>query len=165
MGLSSTNGEVGVTLSLFERLTDERPSASEETPRYRWASVRDLEGSVMDHLRALLNARRGDEVLDLPYLNVVQSLVTYGVVDFNSLSLANPSDREKLRRSIERAIRLFEPRLSRVQVTLEPWETGQMSLRFQIDALLRVEPELEPVVFDARLTKDLRLVEIRGGGG
>jgi len=163
MGRSSSSGELGVTLSLFERLTDERPSAAEETPRHRWASVRDLEGSVMDHLRTLLNARRGDEALELPYPNVVNSLITYGVVDFNSLSLANPSDREKLRRSIERAIRLFEPRLTRVQVILEPWEPGQMSLRFQIEALLRVDPELEPVVFDARLTKDLRLVEIREG--
>jgi type VI secretion system protein ImpF len=152
---------VGATLSLFERLTDERPSMTEETPRYRWASVRDLEASVMDHLRALLNARRGDEDLDLPFPNVVSSLVTYGVTDFNSLSLANPADREKLRRSIERAVRLFEPRLTRVQVAMEPWEAGQMRLQFRIDALLRVEPDFEPIVFDARLAKDLRAFELR----
>ncbi len=157
--------EIGVKLSLFERLTDERPAVHEETPRQRWATIDELRASVMDHLRVLLNTRRGDELLDSPYTNLTQSLMTYGVTDFNSLSLANPADREKLRRSIERAIALFEPRLTRTKVALDEWESHQSGLQFHIEAELRAEPENIPVFFDAKLAKDIRGFDVAEGSG
>jgi type VI secretion system protein ImpF len=165
MGSAVAFEEIGVTLSLFERLTDERPGMREETPRQRWVSVDELRASVMDHLGALLNARRGDELLNMPYPQLANSVMTYGIIDFNSLSLPNPADRERLRRSIERAITLFEPRLARVKVNLEDWEQHDPGLRFQIEAELRMHPENIPVFFDAKLAKDIRGFEVAEGNG
>jgi len=151
---------MGVTLSIFERLTDRSPSVSKDPPHYRSASVGGLAASVIEHLSALLNVRRSDHPQDSVFPETSSSIAAYGVVDFSSLSLANPVDREKLRRSLERAIRLFEPRLWRVHVVLEDWKPQDPGLRFRIEATLRVEPIIEPVVFSALLAKDMRRFEL-----
>ena len=62
------------------------------------------------------------------------------------------------RREIENAIRVFEPRLSNVTVSLDrPTKAAgqpkpaEGALRYHVRALLRIEPEPEPVLFDAVL--------------
>ena len=147
------NEAVGVTLSLLERLTDFNPRATEETPRERWASVADLRGSVLDNLHAILNTRRSEGDIGPEFKELSESVYNFGVVDFTSLSPSDPGDREKLRRSIERSIRLFEPRLSHVRVVVKEPDPLKLGLCFHIDALLRVEPEAEPVAFDAVLAR------------
>jgi type VI secretion system protein ImpF len=78
-------------------------------------------------------------------------LVTYGLPDFTSYSLLTQDDRNRIRRAVEDAINIFEPRLLRVRVTLEAPREHDRGLRFRIDALLRVDPSPEPVTFDAVL--------------
>jgi type VI secretion system protein ImpF len=56
-----------------------------------------------------------------------------------------------MRHVIEEAIRLFEPRLIDVTVSLESALGAERSLHFRIDARLRVEPSPEPVSFDTTL--------------
>lgn len=56
-----------------------------------------------------------------------------------------------VRRTIERAISLFEPRLENVQVQLVQGDGGEKIMRFRIDARLKVEPAPEPVTFDTLL--------------
>jgi type VI secretion system protein ImpF len=56
-----------------------------------------------------------------------------------------------MRRFIEEAIRIFEPRLQDVAVTVEPVLIGERALRFRIDANLIVDPAPEPVTFDTTL--------------
>jgi type VI secretion system protein ImpF len=59
-----------------------------------------------------------------------------------------------VRRTIERAISLFEPRLEDVMVILIPGNSGEQIMRFRIDARLKVEPAPEPVTFDTLLQLD-----------
>jgi type VI secretion system protein ImpF len=151
--MPSADGAVGVRLSLYEWLTDLNPRVSEETPRERWAGIDDLRGSVLDNLHAILNTRRTDTDIDPEFRELSESVYNFGVVDFTSLSPSDPGDREKLRRSIERAVRLFEPRLSHIRVKVNEPDPRKLGLYFHIDALLRVEPENEPVAFDAVLAR------------
>jgi predicted component of type VI protein secretion system len=70
-------------------------------------------------------------------------------------------DREAIRRAIERAVRLFEPRLSRVQVTFV--EGGDLKFSFRISGVLRVDLGLETVVYDAELPKESRQFRVTPG--
>lgn len=151
------------TPSIFERLTDRNPSAPHSDSRSPWVSVSEVEASVIQHLVALLNVRRCDHAQDSDFPETASSVAAYGILDFSSLSLMSPSDREKLRRSIDRAIRLFEPRLTRVQVVLEEWKSTDPGLRFRIEATLRTESVVEPVVFSAMLAKDSGRFDVAEG--
>jgi type VI secretion system protein ImpF len=136
--------------SILDRLIDERPRDPQvpaEAPR----SLAQTKDSVKRDLEWLLNSRQvlADLPVDLRQLD--RSLLTYGLPDFTSSSLSNVADQDLLRRSVEEAIRRFEPRLSRVAITLEPPRTLERTLRFRIDALLHVEPEPEPISFDSVL--------------
>ena len=108
-----------------------------------------------------MNTRRAEDEIDPKYEEVSNSLVTFGVTDFTSHNLLNGIEQEGVRRSIERAIRLFEPRLTRVTVTLEAPDPLRPTLRFQISALLRLRPA-EPITFDATLYRDSRRIAVSG---
>lgn len=160
MAKSESNSAI---LSIFERLTDRSPSTLHGDSRGPWASAGEVEASVIQHLIALLNVRRSDHPQDGDFPETASSVAAYGILDFSSMSLMNPADREKLRRSIDRAIRLFEPRLARVQVVLEEWESTDPGLRFRIEATLRTQSVIGPVVFAAMLAKDSGRFDVTEG--
>jgi type VI secretion system protein ImpF len=137
--------------SVLDRLTDERPRDTQEPPGTAPRSLAQIKESVKRDLEWLLNSRQ--VLADLPgdLRQLDRSLLTYGLPDFTASSLSNIADQDLLRRSVEDAIRRFEPRLSRVSVALEAPRTLDRTLRFRIDALLRVEPEPEPITFDSVL--------------
>jgi type VI secretion system protein ImpF len=69
-----------------------------------------------------------------------------------SLSLSSPRDRQRLLREIEQTIGIFEKRLTGVHVrAVENPQPGLRVLRFQIEALLRLDPAPEQVLFDTVL--------------
>jgi type VI secretion system protein ImpF len=124
-------------------------------------TVESVRAAVKRDLEWLLNSRRmvskhpsGSEPLG-------QSLVTYGLPDLGSFRPGVGGDEEQLRLAMQEAIRRFEPRLSRVRVMLDAGATLDRSVRFRIDALLRVEPEPEHVAFDSVLRLDDQTFEIR----
>jgi type VI secretion system protein ImpF len=124
-------------------------------------TVESAKAAVKRDLEWLLNSRRvvSKHPTDLKPLG--QSLVTYGLPDLASFRPGAAGDQEQLRLAMQEAIRRFEPRLSRVRVRLEAGFTPDRSIRFRIDALLRVEPEPEPVAFDSVLRLDDQTFEIR----
>jgi len=154
--------DVGVTLSILDRLTDLEPDSQREARSSNWENMRELKVSLCRDLAFLLNTRRAEDDIDPSYEDACNSLLTFGVADFTSYNLKNGIEQERVRRSIERAIRLFEPRLTRVTVTTEPPDALRPVLRFQIAALLRIQPAAEPVVFDARLHRDSRRIAVTG---
>ena len=77
-----------------------------------------------------------------------RSVATFGLQDFSHENIANLDAQQRLRRAIEQAIVIFEPRLARVRVTCEGNAEQQRALRFRIEAVLHVEPIREPVAFD-----------------
>jgi type VI secretion system protein ImpF len=148
--------------SVLDRLIDERPNTAQEPPEAAARSLAQLKESVKRDLEWLLNSRQ--VLADLPdeLRQLDRSLLTYGLPDFTSSSLSNTNDQDLLRRSVEDAIRRFEPRFSRVTVALEPPRALDRSVRFRIDALLRVEPEPQPISFDSVLQLNTKTFVISG---
>ena len=148
------NDEFDILPSVLDRLLDDEPGVDRELPSARFFSLHDLTRAVARDLEALLNTRQ-EAVEEVPpeFAEVGHSLRTYGLPDFTALSLTNSQDRQRIRRALEQAIAVFEPRLDRVRVTVETPQQYEQALRFHVEALLRVEPAPIPVTFDAALLK------------
>jgi len=115
-------------------------------------SLDELKDSVAYDLESLLNTRKviSDETLKL-YPECTRSIVSYGLNDFASLSLASTDDRAYICRSLELTINRHEPRLQNVKASIDVENTAINKLNFAISALLVVNPISEPVSFDAIL--------------
>ncbi len=143
--------EIRLTPSVLDRLIDFEPKSSTEAAKSRSRGIQELKQSVKRDLEWLLNTRHtADKVPeDLEELN--KSIAIYGLPDFTGLSSKSNDDRKSLVRSVETALKTFEPRFMNLKVTLEDIEDGARGIRFRIQASLRVEPTPEPVVFDTVL--------------
>ena len=161
--MPSSNPEVRTYPSILDRLLDDEPEVAREPLHQRFQSVRQLQRAVTRDLEALLNTRQ-EQLTALPIAcnEVQRSLLTYGLPDFTAWNLLSAADRQRLRRALEQAIAACEPRLTRVQVALEPPRECERVVRFRIEALLRVEPATEPVSFDAMLQLHTLEYVIRG---
>lgn len=150
--------------SVLDRLIDLEPGNSRETPKTRHQVLRELKESVRRDLENLLNTpwRATDWPSELEELNL--SLANYGIPNFTGTKLGNERDREEFRRTIERAIRNFEPRFKTVKVSyLKNASELDRTLRFRVDAMLYAEPAPEPVVFDTAIEPGSGNVQVKGG--
>jgi type VI secretion system protein ImpF len=149
--MSRVDNEVRITPSVLDRLLDDRPDQSRDAPATRQTSLRLLKDAVRRDLEWLLNARMTSESVSEELPEVARSLAAYGLPDLTSANVHDPDSRDDLRRAIEKAVTVFEPRLEGVEVELDRVIEGERSVRFRIEARLRVEPTPEPVVFDTML--------------
>lgn len=147
--------------SLFEKLLDDEPEVPSEYAVVQM-SIEQMKDSVARDVEALLNTRCGvsDDTLQ-PYEHCRSSILSFGMIDFAGLSLANPRDRDHICRSIETAIRAHEPRLRDARVVLELKGEGRHKLHFSIHALLVVDLAREPVSFDAMLQPTTQQYSVR----
>ena len=157
------DNELSILPSVLDRLLDDEPGTEREPIPNRFQNLRELKKAVTRDLEDLLNTRQ--EILEeLPseFAEVSRSLVSYGLPDFTSFSLLSKHDRNRIRRAVEQAIANFEPRLARVNVTLEPPRDNDRAVRFHIEALLRLEPAPELVTFDAVLQLTTQKYVVQG---
>ena len=141
-----------VQQSVLDRLIDEDPSAAADPPTAFGLSVRRFKASVRRDLEALLNTRRIPDPAPEALGEVATSLHHYGLPDITSLSSDSAESRAILVQRIEETVRLFEPRLSNVRVSVsESAGVAGRELRFLIEGLLRMDPSPEQVVFDTVL--------------
>lgn len=128
----------------------------------------ELKESVRRDLENLLNTRWCATQWPSTLRELETSLVNYGIPDFAGNHFGSPLSKEEFRRIVEQAIRNFEPRFHRVNVELVgSGETGDRTLRLRIRALLRVEPNPKPVVFDSilePLTGACKVNKVKEGG-
>ncbi len=152
-----------VTQSVLERLIDKDPSLSGDPPVSRAQSVRLLKSALRRDLEWLLNSRRISGASPEDFKELGRSLYFFGLPDFSAMSLSSPRDRNSLLRELERSIETFEPRLKGVRVTLlEPPTNTLRVLRFQIEALLMMDPSPEQISFDTVLQLNSGQYEIKG---
>jgi type VI secretion system protein ImpF len=149
-------------LSILERLVDDRPRESSERRAGRDLVLARLKDALRHHLESLLNCKQvPGRSLGHPLLE--ESLLSFGLPDFSTANLTSVQEQERLRRAIETAVRRFEPRLQAVSVTLTENRKLDQTLRFRIDAMLRVEPAPEPVTFDSILEIGINSFVIEDG--
>jgi type VI secretion system protein ImpF len=149
--------------SLLDRLTDREPKVSREPPSYQTQSRRELKESLRRDLEWLLNARR--TIIEPPETatELAKSVYNYGVPDFTNYATKSAQDKQRLARVIEIAILNFEPRLSGVTVAVRETSAAARTLKFQIEALLKLEPAPERVFFDAQLEVNTSHCTVEGG--
>ena len=148
-----------ILLSLFDRLTDDRPRLSVEVPMNDWERMAALKKSVARDLTNLLNTRISEHDIPEEFVEVRQSIVAYGVHDYTM----SPVDKESVRRSIERCVRTFEPRLRGVQVQWLESQSSVLELHYRISATLKPDLGSEPVAFDAQLPMETRHFKVNTG--
>ena len=155
----------GFAPTIFDKLFDNEPRVPTETNSLRRLNIEELKESVAVDLEILLNSRRGhsDERLQ-SYTYAMESILTFGIIDFVGLSLSNPADCHRICRGIEQTIQRHEKRLRNVRVMLENDRYSTNTLRFCIHALLVVYPAREPVNFDALLQPTTQQYSVTRGG-
>ena len=137
----------GFRSTLFERLL---PVDDQYTGQ--GLSLQELRQSIAHDLEDLLNNRMTRlNQTEEHYPGIKNSILQFGIIDFVGLSTANPTDRDKICRSIEQSISAHEPRLKQVKVEMLINENNMSSLYLSISAYLNISPLYEVVMFDALL--------------
>jgi type VI secretion system protein ImpF len=161
--MSRPDPDLAVTISILDRLIDLNPNGRTDPPANRSQSVRQLKASLRRDLEWLLNTRRNPDEVPETYEELFRSLYNYGLPDVTSMGLNSPRDRQRLLRSVEQTIEIFEPRLTQVRVgALDNISSGPRILRFQIEGLLKMDPAPEQVLFDTVLQLNSGEYQIKG---
>lgn len=98
-------------------------------------------GAISEHLRALLNTRRGES----------PAAPNFGIMDFNDIIHLFPAAIPRMQQSIRTAIQEFEPRLKNVVVLHVEDDTQPTALRFDIVAQLNLKDTRGSVRFHTEL--------------
>ena len=163
--MARTEIERTVRQSVFDRLIDLEPASGVEPMPTFAQSVRTLKANLRRDLEWLLNSRRTPVEVPAPFEELARSMFTYGLPDITSLSRDATDTRGILLREVESAIARFEPRLMKVRVGLRESEGPGASreLHFVVEALLKMDPNPEQVVFDTVLELSSGDFEVKGG--
>ncbi len=129
--------------SLLDRLTDHEPTSQKERREDRVIDISRLREIIQRDLSWLLNTNNLESMLDTDALpSVTRSVLNYGVREVSGEY--STSDRaEKIRKSIERAIEWYEPRIvpGSSDVALRADEqAGEMMVSFDIRADMWAQP-------------------------
>jgi len=151
--------------SVLDRLLDSDPGARRDAPKSRGQHLAEMRRAVRRDLEALLNTRQRciSSPGDLKELD--NSLVSYGIMDFASLSLATDGERVAFCRDLEDVIRRREPRFVSVSVTLlRNQDEVDRTMRFRIEALMYADPAPEAIVFDSFVDPAAREIKLADSG-
>ena len=97
--------------SILDRLTDDEPTKKSESAAERMIDIRRLREIIQRDLSWLLNTGNLDsEINPDEYPHARESVLNYGVPDATG-DFANRRRADDVRKTIERAIALFEPRI------------------------------------------------------
>jgi type VI secretion system protein ImpF len=141
-----------VQQGLLDRLIDTEPQNRQEAPMTRAESLRQFRLSVKRDLEWLLNTTRMPIEVPESCAEVNNSVLFFGLPDIASISLQSPGDEQRLLRSLEEAIEMYEPRLARARVTSrDPYRSTQQSITFHVEAMLLIDPAPERISFDTVL--------------
>lgn len=159
--MAKGENDIKITPSIIDRLIDYEPKNSREAPKSRSQSLKELKQAVRRDVESLLNTKIAHDEIPEGLKEVNDSLATYGLKDFVGMSSKDSDERKELLKSVERALRKFEPRFLNLKVTVKDLESLERGVRFQIEGNLRLEPTPEPIVFDTVLQMGSGDFEVR----
>ena len=133
----------GGALPLFDKLGEHLTVAPNETDQA--LSADGLEASVARELSRLTNSRSRIPLSD--FQEATLTVLDYGIPDTLALSALSERDKALISEALERAITVFEPRLTQVEVTVLPSATGKTVARYVIAANLRIAHTVRRINF------------------
>lgn len=104
--------------------------------------------SILNHLRKILNTRQGNALI----------ADDYGVPDLTYCMQNYPDSLVELEQSIIHTISTYEPRLDAVKVMFIAHEESNFSIRFQILAQLKNEPDNKVIRIETIIDSDGRVL-------
>ena len=129
--------------SLLDRLTDQRPGEQKETRDSRVIDLNRLREIIQRDLSWLLNTHNAESHIDVEkFPAVAQSVLNFGLAEVAG-EHSTGEKAEAIRRSIERAIAIYEPRIieGSVDVLLSDGEEdAQMTVGLDIRADMWAQP-------------------------
>lgn len=137
--------------SLLDRLLDDAPAQTAEPD---WAAsyhMGRMKQSLARDLEVLLNTRKPLDEETEGYPRTTDSMLCFGIMDLTTITVHDSRSLRGLQDHLRKTIERFEPRLGGVKIGLEPGKDGSRSIRFRVDAVLRLQPGRPPVTFDATL--------------
>jgi type VI secretion system protein ImpF len=140
-----------VTPSVLDRLLDDEPKSKTEGPLTHSKSLAQLKVAIRRDLENLLNTRCTPQPLPESSLETRRSMYNYGVPDITEIGQNFLYEKDRLLSEIEKAVRIFEPRLVGAKVAVLPAVGASRVVRFVIEGMLRIDPAPEHIVFDAAL--------------
>lgn len=146
--MARTENHPGVVVSVLDRLIDYEPGTSREPVATRSKNLRQLKEAVRRDLEWLLNTRQVAQEIPAELKELRNSLAAYGMPDFTNLVVTQVDDQKRMQAAIQEAVRVFEPRIQDVVVTLQAPHSSDRLVHFRIDGRLKVEPSPEPISFD-----------------
>ena len=149
--------------SILDRLIDEKPERKTEPTAGRTQVLQQMRESVARDLQNLLNTRCRATSWPEGLKELRKSLVAYGIPDCVGINTGSRTQHDVLRDRIQDAVEVFEPRLERVHVSVaETDDPTDRTLRFRIDAMLKVDPAPEPVSYDSQLDATIGDFSVQG---
>ncbi len=104
--------------------------------------------SVIGYLRNILNTRQGN----------AQIAPDFGVPDFTAMVGASGLDAiRSIQKSMTDVIMKYEPRLDSVHLEFTPEDDSPLSMQFRMNAMLKLDGEDIPVIFETVLEPDGRI--------
>lgn len=143
--------KVGAPVPLFDRLTDEHPEVSTETPPFTNYNQEQLINSVIQEATHLLNTRCTVPWSEYKKLNPATMEYPipdlYGFPDQSYGDASNPDGADRLARLMANSLKLFEPRLSNISVEIKKYDGENQDLYLNIQGHLQIGNVLEMISF------------------
>lgn len=145
----------GSLAPLFDRLTDENPLSEKElTPLVNYNREQILR-SISGEVETLLNTRcklSWKEYQELHVKNLTYGIpALYGFPDQSYGDASNSDGAQKLGRLMANSIRIFEPRLSDVEVSVDRFDQANQDLHLNVQALVEIDTVQEPFSFSVSI--------------
>ena len=141
-----------IVLSVLDRLLDDDPQSRQELPLEESSQLKLIQQAIRRDLENLLNTRSRCTTWMPAFTELENSLVNYGLPDFTASGLNAASDPDILVDAINRAIELFEPRLTDVKVrhVADEFYFNRV-FQFRIEATLIINEKRHMVLYDSVL--------------
>lgn len=133
----------GGAIPLFDKLDQRLTAAPNETDQV--LSADGLEASVARELSRLTNSRSRIPLSE--FQDATLTVLDYGIPDTLARSALSERDKTVISEALERAISVFEPRLTHVNVTVLPGVSGKTAARYLIAANLRIAHTVRRINF------------------
>lgn len=148
--------------SLLDRLIDDEQDLLNDVEKPYSVLLADIKNSIRRDLECLLNTRLHRKPSPEKYTELSTSVVNYGLPDFSFVQLSSDEGKEELRLQVQTLIEKYEPRFRQVHVELaQIGEDYERTLYMKISAVLLIEPDPIPLLFDSRVKSVDKAVHLR----